>query len=348
MNRRLSRQVRIGNVAVGADAPISIQSMASVPTSSLDEAVRQIRDLEEAGCEIIRVGVPDAESAKAIRNIRSQIGIPLVADIHFDYRLALIALESGADALRINPGNLKNRDEVEAVVKACRDRNVPIRIGVNSGSIDRKRFAHPTPEALVDSALGHIGILESLGFQDIKVSLKASDVTTTIEAYRLFASQRDYPLHLGVTEAGDYEQALVKSSIGIGTLLYEGIGDTIRVSITGDPVKEVEAAKTILRSLGIRLEGIEIVSCPMCARKEFDVEAVVNEFRALTKGVKKYMRVAIMGCSVNGPGESQDADAGVAVGKTEAVLFRKGKVIRKIAKDSIVSALLEEVENYGG
>jgi (E)-4-hydroxy-3-methylbut-2-enyl-diphosphate synthase len=341
--RRKTRQLYIGNVPIGGDAPISIQSMTSCPTKNIPLVLAEIKRLEEAGCEIVRLGIPDEESARAIRLIKNETRIPIVADIHFDYRLALESIEAGADALRINPGNLRNKEQVQALVKACRDKNIPIRIGVNSGSIDKTRFSHPTAEALVDSALEHIKILEELEFFEIKVSLKSSHVPTMVRAYRLFAEIRDYPLHLGVTEAGTYEQAIVKSSIGIGALLLDGIGDTIRVSITGDVVKEIEAARTILRSLGLRKEGIEIISCPTCARKEFDVEAAVNELLEKTKHVKKYLKVAVMGCVVNGPGEASEADVGVAVGKTGAVLFKNGKVIKNISKDQIISALLEEI-----
>lgn len=342
--RRPTRSIQIGSIKIGGGAPISIQSMASTPTADVAATVAEIRRLEDAGCEIVRLGIPDEEAAKAVREIRKAVNVPLVADIHFDHKLALICLEGGVDALRINPGNLRSEAAVAEVVAACRDKGVPIRIGVNGGSIDRSRFPHPTPEALVDSAFGHIRILEKLNFFDIKVSLKSSDVPGMIDAYRLFASQSDYPLHLGVTEAGTYEQAVVKSSIGIGALLLDGIGDTLRVSITGDVVKEVEVARTILRTLGLRNEGIEIISCPTCARKEFDVEKAANEFIQQTRHIKKHLKVAIMGCVVNGPGEAMDSDLGVAVGKTDAVLFKAGKIVRKIPKDRILPVLLEEIE----
>ncbi len=343
MNRRKTRKIYIGKVPVGGDAPISIQSMTSTPTKDVKKTVREIIRLENAGCEIVRVGVPDIESARAIADIKKEVSIPVVADIHFDHRLALESIKAGVDGLRINPGNIKDKDKVKEIVYACKDRGIPIRIGVNSGSIDRNVYPVATPEALVDSAWRHIRILEELDFKDIKVSLKASDVSTMIDAYRLFASQCDYPLHLGVTEAGTFRESVVKSSIGIGSLLKDGIGDTLRVSITGDVVLEVEVAKLILRSLGLRKEGIEIVSCPTCARKEFDVEKVSEELYQKMKDIKKYLKVAVMGCVVNGPGEAMDADIGVAVGKRDAVLFKRGKIERKIKKNSILKELLKEI-----
>lgn len=345
VTRRKTRLIRIGNVAIGGDSPVSIQSMTTTPTVNVKKTLREIRRLEESGCDIVRVGVPDEDSARAISVLKKQTRLPIVADIHFDHRLALLSLQSGADALRINPGNLRHRDHVKDVVRACQGRGVPIRIGVNSGSIDHAKYPHPTPEALVESAWSHIRILEELDFRDIKVSLKSSDVPMMVEANRLFARERDndYPLHLGVTEAGALEQALVKSSIGVGTLLLDGIGDTVRISITGDVVKEVEAARTILRVLGIRREGVEIISCPTCARKEFDVEKTVAELTKRTAGIKTYMKVAVMGCVVNGPGEAREADIGVAVGKSGAVLFKNGKTVAKIPVSGILNALLREI-----
>ncbi len=346
ITRRISRQIRIGNVRIGGDAPVPIQSMTSTQTSNIKATVKEIKRLENAGCDIVRLGIPDEKSANAIKEIKKEVKMPLVADIHFDYRLAIASINSGVDALRINPGNLRNKEEIKIVAHACKEKNIPIRIGVNSGSIDRKKYSQPDAEALVDSALNHIRLLEDSGFSDIKVSLKSSDVATMVEAYRLFAPKNDYPLHLGVTEAGGYEQAVIKSSAGIGALLLDGIGDTIRFSITGDVVKEVQAAKTLLRALGIRREGIEIISCPTCARKEFNVEKVVEELTFRTKDYKKYMKVAVMGCVVNGPGEAVEADIGVAVGKKEAVLFENGRIIKNISKSKILSALINKIENY--
>ncbi|MFN3659948.1 MAG: flavodoxin-dependent (E)-4-hydroxy-3-methylbut-2-enyl-diphosphate synthase, partial [Brevinematales bacterium] len=311
--------------------------------------IKEIIRLEKAGCEIVRVGVPDLESARAIAEIKKEIHIPVVADIHFDYRLALICIQQGIDGLRLNPGNIRQKEHVETVVKACKERHIPIRIGVNSGSIDRSRYPHPTAEALVDSALRHIQIFEKLDFFDIKVSLKSSDVPTMIEAYRLFAQQKDYPLHLGVTEAGPLSQALIKSGIGIGTLLLNGIGDTLRVSITGDKLEdEIEAARIILRSLGLRKEGIEIISCPTCARKEFDVAKTVELFQQKTRHVKQYLRVAIMGCVVNGPGEALESDIGIAIGKSSAIVIENGqKTSLKIphpTPQAIATILVKEIE----
>lgn len=343
IQRKMTRKILLGNVAIGGGAPVSIQSMTSTPTIDIKKTVSEIRRLEEAGCEIVRLGVPDEESAKAIKHIRRQVHIPLVADIHFDHRLALESISSGVNGLRINPGNIRNPEHVKEMVRACKDNRIPIRIGVNSGSIDREKFPEPTAEALVESAFGHIRILEEMDFHEIKVSLKSSDVVTMVEAYRLFSKKSDYPLHLGVTEAGGYEQAAIKSSAGIGALLMDGIGDTLRISITDDVVREVEAAKTLLRVLGIRKEGIEIISCPTCARKEFDVTRVVEALARKTRSIKKYMKVAVMGCVVNGPGEAKDADIGVAVGKKNAVLFRDGKTVKNLPKNHILSVLLNEI-----
>lgn len=344
IQRRKTRQIHLGNVAIGGGAPVSVQSMTSTPTVDVRKTVREIKRLEDAGCEIVRLGVPDEDSARAIGTIRRQVRVPLVADIHFDHKLALESVKAGVNGLRINPGNIRNPEHVKEMVRACKDNHVPIRIGVNSGSIDRDKFPHPTAEALVDSAFGHIRILEEMDFHDIKVSLKSSDVVTMVEAYRLFSKKSDHPLHLGVTEAGGYEQAVIKSSAGIGALLMDGIGDTLRISITDDVVKEVEAAKTLLRVLGIRKEGIEIISCPTCARKEYDVARVVEALTKKTRSVKKYMKVAVMGCVVNGPGEAKDADIGVAVGKTGAVLFRDGKTLKNLPKNRILPDLLAEIE----
>lgn len=345
--RKKTRQIRIGDVAVGGDAPVSVQSMTSTPTADVKKTVNEIRRLEDAGCEIVRLGIPDREAAEAIGGIKKRVKVPLVADIHFDPELALASIRSGVDALRINPGNIRNPDSVRAIVRACAERKIPIRIGVNGGSVDRSKYSHPTAEALVDSAFNHIRILEELDFRDIKVSLKSSDVAVMVEAYRLFSSKSDYPLHLGVTEAGVYEQAVVKNSIGAGALLLDGIGDTLRVSITGDVVREVEAGKTILKVLGLRKQGIEIISCPTCARKEFDVEKTVELLVSKTRHVDKYMKVAVMGCAVNGPGEAMDADIGVAVGKKGAVLFKNGKTVKNIKKSAILKVLMEEIARFG-
>ncbi|SFB75781.1 4-hydroxy-3-methylbut-2-en-1-yl diphosphate synthase [Brevinema andersonii] len=340
--RRLTRSFYIGSTGIGKNHPISIQSMISIPTINIEAVIEQLFRLSSAGCDLVRLGVPDEASAKALKIIRDRSPLPLIADIHFAYKLALIALESGVDALRLNPGNIRNPEHVKAIVRAAKERSIPIRIGVNAGSLDPNKYPHPTPEAMVSSAWEHIKLLEDLDFQDIKVSFKSHHVPTMIEANRLFAAQCDYPIHLGVTEAGDGMQAVVKNAIGMGTLLQEGIGDTLRVSITGDVVPEVEAGRFILRSLGLRQEGVEIVSCPTCARVEYDVLEAVNLFKEKTSHIKSYIRVAIMGCVVNGPGEAKEADLGIAVGKNGAVLFRKGKVLGQFSKDEMLEALLQE------
>ena len=342
--RRKTRSLHVKHIGIGSDFPISIQSMVSLPTVDTKAVNDQLFRLASAGCDIVRLGVPDEASAYALKTIVAQSPLPLVADIHFDYKLALIALESGIDALRLNPGNIQNPDHVKLVVTEAKARKVPIRIGVNAGSLDPRKYPHPTPEALVASAWEHIKLLEDLDFQDLKVSFKSSTVETMIQTNRLFASQCNYPLHLGVTEAGDGMQAVVKNALGIGTLLQEGIGDTLRVSITGDVVPEVEAGRYILRSLGLRQEGVEIISCPTCARVEYDVLQAVQQFKEQTAHIKEYVRVAIMGCVVNGPGEAREADVGIAVGKTGAALFRKGKVIGTFSKEEMLPALLEETK----
>lgn len=342
INRRETREFSVGTVKIGGTNPISIQSMLSVPTVDIEKCIDQLFVLASAGCDLVRLGVPNEESAIALKKIKQRSPLPLIADIHFDYKLALIAIESGMDGLRLNPGNIRNLDHVRAVVNAAKEKSIPIRIGVNAGSLDPNQYPHPTPEAMVESSFEHIKLLEDLDFQDIKVSFKSSHVPTMIEANRIFASQCNYPLHLGVTEAGDGMQAVVKNAIGMGTLLQEGIGDTLRVSITGDVVQEVEAGRFILRTLGLRQEGIEIISCPTCARVEYDVLQAVTEFKKHTNQIKSYIRVAIMGCVVNGPGEAREADLGIAVGKNGAVLFRKGEIIGKYSKEEMLPALLHE------
>ncbi len=346
MKRKKTRQISIGSVKVGGDAPISVQSMTKTDTRDILKTVRQIRRLEEVGCEMVRVAVVDEEAARAITEIKKRIRIPLIADIHFHPRLALRAIESGADGLRINPGNIGGRERLKSIVMEAKGRSIPIRIGVNSGSLEKEflnRFGGTTPEAMVSSALRTIEWMEDLGFHLIKVSLKASDALRTVEAYRLFSKKSDYPLHLGVTEAGKGSGAIVKSSIGIGLLLREGIGDTLRVSLTGDPVEEVRVGYEILRALNIRKRGVEIISCPTCGRCEVDLTHLVQK---VERGVKKMatpLTLAIMGCVVNGPGEAKEADIGVAGGKGVGVLFKKGKVIRKLKEKDFVSVLLKEI-----
>ncbi len=347
MERRRTRQISIGPVKVGGDAPISVQSMTKTDTRDIQKTVHQIRRLEEAGCEIIRVAIVDEEAARAITEIKKKIRIPLIADIHFHPRLALRAMESGADALRINPGNIGGRDRLKPIVAEARSRSVPIRIGVNSGSLEKdllKRFGGTTPEAMVSSALRTIEWMEDLGFHLIKVSLKASDVLRTVGAYRLFSKKSDYPLHLGVTEAGKGSGAIVKSSIGMGLLLSEGMGDTLRVSLTGDPMDEVRVGYEILRALNIRKRGIEIISCPTCGRCEVDLTRLVEKVERAVKKITTPLTVAIMGCVVNGPGEAKEADVGIAGGKGVGVLFKKGKVGKKLKEKDFVSVLLSEIQ----
>jgi (E)-4-hydroxy-3-methylbut-2-enyl-diphosphate synthase len=344
--RRKTRQISIGPVKVGGDAPVSVQSMTKTDTRDVRKTVAQIRSLEEAGCEIIRVAVVDEAAARAIVEIRKKIRIPLIADIHFHPRLALLALASGADGLRINPGNIGGRDRLKPVVIEARDRSVPIRIGVNSGSLEKdllKRFGGVTPETMVSSALRTIEWMEDFGFHLIKVSLKASDALRTVEAYRLFSKESDYPLHLGVTEAGRGSGAVVKSSIGIGLLLSQGIGDTLRVSLTGDPVEEVRVGYAILRALNIRKRGVEIISCPTCGRCEVDLTRLVGMVERGVEKISAPLTVAIMGCVVNGPGEAKEADIGIAGGKGVGVLFKKGRVIKKVGEKDFASILLKEL-----
>ncbi|MGL5956901.1 MAG: flavodoxin-dependent (E)-4-hydroxy-3-methylbut-2-enyl-diphosphate synthase [Brevinema sp.] len=340
--RRPTTEFSVGTVPIGSNYPISIQSMLSVPTVDIETAIAQLFRLASAGCDLVRLGVPDQASAKALAEIKKRSPLPIIADIHFDYKLALIAIRSGVDGLRLNPGNIPNLNHVKEVVSTAKEYHIPIRIGVNAGSLNPNKYPHPTAEAMVESSFEHIKLLEDLDFHDIKVSFKSSNVLMMIEANRLFASRSRYPIHLGVTEAGDGMQAVVKNAIGMGTLLQEGIGDTLRVSITGDVVQEVEAGRYILRSLGLREEGVEIISCPTCARVEFDVLEAVQQFKEQTSHIKSYIRVAIMGCVVNGPGEAREADLGIAVGKHGSVLFQKGTVIGKYSKDEMLSALLNE------
>lgn len=347
MNRKITRTVDVGGVKIGGGNPISIQSMCNTDTCDAEATVRQILALEEAGCEIIRVAVPDAEAADAIAKIKKEIHIPLVADIHFDYRLALKCIENGIDKVRINPGNIGSRDRVKQVADAAKAKGIPIRIGVNGGSLEKRlleKYGGPTADALVESALGHVEILDDVDFEDIVVSIKVSNVPTMIEAYRKFSERSDIPLHVGVTESGTERLGTIKSSIGIGTLISEGIGDTIRVSLTADPVREVYAAKDILRVLGERKNGIEFVSCPTCGRTQIDLIGIASEVERRLQGIDKSIKVAVMGCIVNGPGEARDADIGIAGGKGEGIIFRKGEILRKVPEDMIVEELVKEVE----
>jgi (E)-4-hydroxy-3-methylbut-2-enyl-diphosphate synthase len=349
IKRRKRRSIHVGPVAVGGDAPISVQSMTNTPTQDVAATVAQIQRLEAAGCEIVRVAVPDEQAAEAVAAIKAGIRIPLIADIHFDYRLALAAARGGADGLRINPGNIGGRAKVQAVVDCARDLGLPIRIGVNSGSLEKdllKSHQGATAAAMVASALRHVALLEKAGFHEIKISLKASDVLRTVEAYRLLAEQVDYPLHVGITEAGSLYAGTVKSALGIGMLLAEGIGDTLRVSLTRDPVEEVRVGFEILKALGIRRHGPEIISCPTCGRCNIDLMAVVEQVdkALLTRTVP--VKLAIMGCVVNGPGEAREADIGVAGGQGLGILFKKGKVVKKVPQEKLVETLLAEVDKW--
>lgn len=345
--RNKTRPVKVGNVTIGGDAPVSVQSMTKTHTSDIKATVKQIKDLEKAGCQIIRVAVKDEKDAASLKKIKEQISIPLVADIHFDYKLALTALESGVDKLRINPGNIGSEDRIKAVVSSAKEKKVPIRIGVNSGSLEKdilEKYGHPSAEALVESALKHVKILERLHFEDIVISIKSSGVAKTIEAYELLSRSVVYPLHVGITESGIPRTGIIRSSVGIGAILSRGIGDTIRVSLTGNPVEEVRVGFEILRSLGLYSKGIEIISCPTCGRLGFDLEKVVNQIEEKTRHIKTPLKVAIMGCVVNGPGEAAEADLGLAGGEGQGLIFKKGVMVRKVKEKDMVSELLKEIE----
>lgn len=346
--RHKTRTVRIGDVAIGGDNPIRIQSMCNTKTENVEATVAQIRALAAAGCEIIRVAVPNEEAASALKDIRRQIKLPLVADIHFDYRLALAAMENGADKIRINPGNIGEDWKLREVVNAAKERNIPIRVGVNSGSLEKeihKKYGGVTAEGIVESALEKVGRIEELDYENLVISIKSSDVLMCIRAHELLADKTDYPLHIGITEAGTLLRGTVKSAVGLGVILYEGIGDTIRVSLTGDPLEEIKAAREILKSLGLRKGGVEVVSCPTCGRTEIDLIGLANQVEGL---VERYsdldVRVAVMGCVVNGPGEAREADFGVAGGKGAGVLIRKGEVIRTMPESELLPALEAELQ----
>ncbi|MDI6736332.1 MAG: flavodoxin-dependent (E)-4-hydroxy-3-methylbut-2-enyl-diphosphate synthase [bacterium] len=352
MNRRPSRAIKIGNLTIGKDAPVSVQSMTKTDTRDVSLTVSQINRLEKAGCEIIRVAVPDMEAAKVLGAIKKQINIPLVADIHFDYRLALEAIKQGVDKLRINPGNIKQRDKVVQIVEKAKERNIPIRIGVNSGSVDKKRVGKPTAVGLVESALEHIKIMEDLKFFDIIISLKATDVPMTIEAYQLMATKVDYPFHLGITEAGLPLSGGIKSAVGIGALLAQGLGDTIRVSLTADPVEEVKVGCEILKALKLRATGYELISCPTCGRCEIDLIKIAQEVNkklslfpfSLFPLSHSPLKIAIMGCVVNGPGEASEADIGIAGGKGIGLIFKKGEIIKKVEEKNLVETLITYIQ----
>lgn len=343
----MTRQIHVGSVSVGGGAPVSIQSMCNTPTQDVKATVEQIKRLEAAGCQIIRVAVPDMAAAEAVGEIKKRISIPLVVDIHFDYRLALACVEGGCDAVRINPGNIGSPDRVAAVANACKGKGLPIRIGVNGGSLEKpllEKYGGVTPEALVESAFGHIKLLEDCGFHDTCVSLKSSSVPITMKAYQRMAQESDYPLHIGVTETGTPRMGILKSAVGIGGLLALGVGDTLRVSLSADPVEEVYAARDILKAAGIRKDGPELISCPTCGRTRIDLISLAREVEERLKGVDKPITVAVMGCVVNGPGEASAADVGIAGGIGEGLLFKKGQIIKKVPQDQLVDELFTLIE----
>lgn len=346
IERRKTRRIYIGGVAIGDGAPVSVQSMTNTKTADTGATVAQINALQAAGCDIVRLAVPDMEAALNLGNIVSRVSVPLVADIHFDYRLALEAIRQGISALRLNPGNIGGEENVTAVVKAAKQKGIPIRIGVNAGSLDRlllERYGGVTAEALVESALQHVRILEAQDFYDMKISLKAHDVPLTIEAYQLMSDKVDYPLHLGITEAGTVRTGMIKSAVGIGALLAQGIGDTFRISLTGDPVAEVKTANEILKSLGLREYGPTLISCPTCGRTCIDLAGIAEQVEARLAGIRQPISVAVMGCVVNGPGEAREADVGIAGGRGEGLVFRRGEVVRKVAETELVDELFKEI-----
>lgn len=351
MERRRTKEISLGKLKIGGGAPVTVQSMLNMPAHDIAANVRQAKKLAEAGCEIIRFAVPDKESVALVEAIKKEVSVPLVADIHFDYRIALDCAAAGVDAIRINPGNIGEPSRVKAVADACRQQRIPIRIGVNSGSVETellKKYGRPSPQALCESALGHARLLEQCDFEQIVLSLKSSSVKDMAEAYELVAQQCDYPLHLGVTEAGTERMGLIRSSAGIGSLLLKGIGDTIRVSLTADPVREVAAGIDLLRAIGLREEGCTVVSCPTCGRTKIDLIGLANEAEQRLRGCKKRLKVAIMGCAVNGPGEAREADVGIAGGDSCGLLFKKGKIIRKVSEGELLDALLQEIDRMDG
>ncbi len=347
MERRKTKKIKIGNTYIGGDAPITVQSMLNKPAHDIEASVKQAVELEKAGCQIIRGAIPDMDAVKLIPALKEAVSVPIVADIHFDYRLAVEAVAAGVDKVRINPGNIGSDDRVKKVVEACRSRNIPIRIGVNSGSVEKDilaKYGAPTPEAMAESAMYHASLLEKFDFDDIVISIKSSNVGNMIKAYETVAERCDYPLHLGVTEAGTERMGLIKSSAGIGSLLMHGIGDTIRVSLTADPIKEVYAGLDILKALDLRNDCVQIVSCPTCGRTKIDLIKVAGEVENALRDCRKPLKVAVMGCVVNGPGEAKEADIGIAGGDGCAVLIKKGEIIRKIKEEDIVSELLAEID----
>jgi (E)-4-hydroxy-3-methylbut-2-enyl-diphosphate synthase len=351
ISRKKTRQISVNGVLIGGGAPIVVQSMTTTSPLDVDATLDEINRMQRAGCELVRVAVPDKNSITGLRAVVSQSPLPVIADVHFDHRLALLALEAGVRCLRINPGTIHQRNQLKEIIVEARDQGVPIRIGINAGSLEERiltRFGHATPEAMVESARECITLCEDIGHQEVKVSLKASSVSTTVEAYRLFSERSDYPLHLGVTEAGPPFTGVIKSAVGLGVLLAEGIGDTIRVSLTGDPVLEVRAAYGILRALGIRSRGVDIISCPTCGRCKVDLIPLVEEVQERLEHIEAPLTVAVMGCVVNGPGEAKDADVGIAGGKGVGLLFKKGEIVEKVKEGAWVQRLVEEVERMVG
>ena len=349
MYRDETKVVNIGNVAIGGGNPIAIQSMTNVKTEDVEACVAQILKLEEAGCEIIRCTVPNEAAAKAIAEIKKQIHIPLVADIHFDYKMAIAAMENGADKIRINPGNIGSIDKVKAVVDVAKERNIPIRVGVNSGSLEKElvaKYNGVTAEGIVESALDKVHIIENLGYDNMVISIKSSDVMMCVRAHELLAGKTVYPLHVGITESGTLTSGNIKSAVGLGIILNQGIGDTIRVSLTGDPVEEIKSAKLILRTLGLRKGGIEVVSCPTCGRTRIDLIGLANKVENMVSGIPLDIKVAVMGCAVNGPGEAKEADIGIAGGDGEGLLIKKGEIVRKVPESELLDALKEELLNW--
>ena len=348
MERKNTKKIKVGGLEIGGGAAVTVQSMCNTKTWDVEATVAQIKRLRAAGCEIVRLAVPDQRSAEAISAIKEQVDIPLVADIHFDYRLALICAERGIDKIRINPGNIGSEEKVKAVAEACRARNIPIRIGVNAGSLEQRlleKYGHPCPEAMVESAQGHAALLNKFGFDDICLSMKSSSVPLTIESYRMASQCFDYPLHLGVTETGTAWNGTIQSAVGIGTLLSEGIGDTIRVSLTADPVEEVKTGIAILKAAGLRKGGVKFVSCPTCGRTEIDLIGLANQVESLVSGLDRDITVAVMGCVVNGPGEAREADYGIAGGKEKGLLFKKGQVVGTYPYERLCGALMELIES---
>ena len=346
--RKKTRNVKVGNLEIGGNAPISVQSMTNTDTINISDTVSQIKRLEKEGCELVRVAVPDLESCYSLPLIKKEINIPLVADIHYDYKLALKSIELGVDGLRINPGNIRNNEKIKLIIKSAKKRDLPIRVGINSGSLDKsilKIYKKVTPKALIESAVNVIKILDELNYHNIIFSIKSTDVINTIEANKIFSSKYDYPLHLGITEAGLPFQGMIKSSVGIGSLLFQGIGDTIRVSLTGDPVEEIKVGFEILKALHLRQRGPNIISCPTCGRCKVDLNKIVIKLEGKIKNINNTLTIAVMGCMVNGPGEAKEADIGVAFDKNDGILFKKGKIIAKCSDKIIIKRLLEEIEN---